>query len=302
MSGAAFYRMFQQKWDEGCDTLSHEEEVAYLKIVNAIASRGGPLEDDEEMNRALARRSRLGWAKWKKVKGRLVSLGKIELFEGFIFQEKALEEVDYRGAFLEQKIAAGKAPKKKRRQNSDEISPKKPEKTGEISGNLVGDLGVVSGKNSGLDETGASILIPILKESEKEGGRDMRIEALVPRIEAAYPEKGWKRVGPVNLRMAIFRALGKSVEPDALVAACQRYATDNEDFPIGFGRFVDEEVFRNYLPGAEAAPAAVSDEMWKSRMAAHRSNSGIWRAAWGPEPGRAGCLVPVGILDDGKAE
>ena len=126
-----YWRLNFEKWDGGCMILTHEEEVAYLKICNKIADLGGPIPDTEPFNRALAAYARLGWNKWNKVKAALAAKKKIIIEGGSIIQNKALEEVEFR-AQARQKRAESRENQKSG-ENSGEISEKKSEKKQEIS-------------------------------------------------------------------------------------------------------------------------------------------------------------------------
>ncbi len=150
-----YYRMHYYRWDEGCQELTHEEEVAYLKIVNTIAARGRPIEDEEDMNRALARRARLGWAKWKKVKAALVEKGKITLEDGLIMQRKALQEVDYRNHIRDTKSANARGAGSGDEPKNGEISGKNSENSGKFPENFAGNEGAEAAKNNDLGEAPA---------------------------------------------------------------------------------------------------------------------------------------------------
>jgi uncharacterized protein YdaU (DUF1376 family) len=90
---------------DGMAALSVIEECAYRRILDFIFSTGDQLLDDD---RALAWMTKAGRA-WPRVKQRLLDLGKIEVVEGRITNERARAACIESASFTAQKVEAARA-------------------------------------------------------------------------------------------------------------------------------------------------------------------------------------------------
>jgi uncharacterized protein YdaU (DUF1376 family) len=88
-----FYKMVPLHWDRGTDNLTLEQEAAYLRICNAIYAADQPIAAN---HRALAGMWRCNERKAKRLLSELVEAGKVYVEDGWIKNEKALDDVSIR--------------------------------------------------------------------------------------------------------------------------------------------------------------------------------------------------------------
>ena len=88
-----WYKRYARDFHEGTRKLTLEERGAYSDIIDLIFMHGGPIEDDD---RDLAFRLRIDIRKWKRLRRRLLSLGKLYITHGHIHNARAKEVLDQR--------------------------------------------------------------------------------------------------------------------------------------------------------------------------------------------------------------
>ena len=88
-----FYKMEPLKWDRGTDNLTLEQEAAYLRICNAIYAADQPIAANL---RTLAGMWRCNERKAKRLLSELIEAGKVTVSEGWITNEKAMNDVSIR--------------------------------------------------------------------------------------------------------------------------------------------------------------------------------------------------------------
>jgi hypothetical protein len=64
---------------------------------------------------------------------------------------------------------------------------------------------------------------------------------------------------------------------------------------LNAGRYDDDLKGVDAPPPALIDPSSFSDEQWRNRLARFQDDK-TWLEAWGPEPGKPGCLVPSHLL------
>lgn len=97
---------------DGMVQLDVYEELAYRRIIDFIYTTGDRLEDDD---RKLGNMTKLGTARWKKVKDALVNkYGKLRIIDGRITNPRCQDELVRVAERISQKVRAGKASAKVR--------------------------------------------------------------------------------------------------------------------------------------------------------------------------------------------
>jgi uncharacterized protein YdaU (DUF1376 family) len=88
-----FYKMMPLHWDRGTDNLTLEQEAAYLRICNAIYAADQPISEN---HRTLAGMWRCNERKAKRLLADLIEAGKVYVEDGWIKNDKALNDVSIR--------------------------------------------------------------------------------------------------------------------------------------------------------------------------------------------------------------
>lgn len=108
-----FYRMEYEAWDEGTDTLTLEQEAAYLRICHQMYRRRGAIPNHLQ---TLARIWRCHPNKARTLLAHLVDQGKITVTpEGHLTQTRVRHELDHRETVSRQRADAGKTGGRPRR-------------------------------------------------------------------------------------------------------------------------------------------------------------------------------------------
>jgi uncharacterized protein YdaU (DUF1376 family) len=81
-----FVQFFPDDWNTGTARLTLEERGAYITLISHLYSYDGILENDDQRNAHLCQCST---RKFRKIKERLLELGKIEVVDNHIINEKA---------------------------------------------------------------------------------------------------------------------------------------------------------------------------------------------------------------------
>lgn len=100
-----FYKLNIADWNIGTDGLSLELEAAYLRIVNAINLYDQPIRDNL---RVLAGMWRCNERKAKRIRQCLIDAEKIWTEDGFILNERAVNDVSTRRALRVERASAGR--------------------------------------------------------------------------------------------------------------------------------------------------------------------------------------------------
>ena len=102
---------------DGMSQLDVHEELAYRRVIDFIYTTGDRLEDDD---RKLGIMTKLGTARWRKVKDALVNrYGKLQVVDGRITNARCREELVRVSERISQKVRAGKASAKARAEASE---------------------------------------------------------------------------------------------------------------------------------------------------------------------------------------
>ena len=88
-----WYKRYARDFHEGTRKLSLEERGAYSDIIDLIFMAGGPIEDDDK---GIAFKLCIDVRKWKRLRSRLLSVGKLYITHGHIHNARAKEVLDQR--------------------------------------------------------------------------------------------------------------------------------------------------------------------------------------------------------------
>lgn len=86
-----WYRRFPDNFLGGVNGLSLEEKGAYGVVIDMIYQRGGPIADEP---RYIAGICNCSVRKWNAIRARLISLGKLEVIDGHLMNERAEIELE----------------------------------------------------------------------------------------------------------------------------------------------------------------------------------------------------------------
>ena len=100
-----WYKMNPLDWNEGTNSLSLEQEAAFLRICNAIYIAGGAISNNSFVIAGLLR---CNDRKAKRIVSELVSAGKITVEDGSISNRRAIEEVSTRNRLTIERESAGR--------------------------------------------------------------------------------------------------------------------------------------------------------------------------------------------------
>jgi len=100
-----WYKMNPVDWNEGTNSLSLEQEAAYLRICNAIYIAGGPISNNAFVVAGLLR---CNDRKAKRIVSELVEAGKLTIEDGSIGNRRALDEVSARNRLTVERESAGR--------------------------------------------------------------------------------------------------------------------------------------------------------------------------------------------------
>lgn len=100
-----WYKMNPVDWNEGTNSLSLEQEAAYLRICNAIYIAGGPISNNAFVVAGLLR---CNDRKAKRIVSELVEAGKLTIEDGSICNRRALDEVSARNRLTVGRESAGR--------------------------------------------------------------------------------------------------------------------------------------------------------------------------------------------------
>lgn len=88
-----WYKRYARDFHEGTRKLTLEERGAYSDIIDLIFMAGGPIEDDDK---GIAFKLCIDVRKWKRLRARLLSVGKLYITRGHIHNARAKEVLDQR--------------------------------------------------------------------------------------------------------------------------------------------------------------------------------------------------------------
>src|SRR5258708_7968697 len=108
--------------------LTSEEVGASPLVRDGLYSRNGRLPDDE---RYICRLLRCDPRVWRRIRGKLLGLGKLEIADGFFINSRATTELGRAQARLELAYKAGHSSSKKRKQFNEIMAS--------LAGSYVGD-------------------------------------------------------------------------------------------------------------------------------------------------------------------
>lgn len=252
MSGLPWYKCYPRDFNDGLMGLTMEERGAYVTILNAIYSRGKPVEDDPSYWRAMLQCSGKAWS---KVRASLIF--KRKLFEvnvdgiPCLMNRRAADEIDQNRKVSEKFSEAGRRggckPRVKVNENNDmtKAYPK-----------------------------------PRLSDTDTEADKSIEANAscpakpnVVPKDDTfseawkAYPAKGRERSKSQMKTRPIWKEAARQAGgEDALLGAVRRYVREDQTHkgecgPPAFDRWLRDGRWEHWLPDktnvvaiAEASP------------------------------------------------
>lgn len=267
-----------------------DHKLVYLIVLLRIYEVGGPIHDNA---RALAVRCGLPVKRTEAALQALVEDGKIADLNGLLFNDVAAEiiadQAERKDVRKKAASAGGFAKAKKHHENQ---------------------------QNGAAD----AVLMPaqLQEQVHKEEKKDFKPRVAKPPRAAgvAYSEEFESRVwGPyprkasTSKKNAWLKWLRLSADQQAqviraipLYAAQMRREGRTEDKIKHLEFFISGEIYATVgAAAASAGPprrpiAEATREDWQKMLGIWRSTDN-WRETWGPAPGRAGCLVPVDLLE-----
>jgi uncharacterized protein YdaU (DUF1376 family) len=125
-NGAAlpYYKRYPRDFLEGTIGMSFEEKGAYAIVLDLIYMRGGALPDDD---RYIAGQLGASVKLWKKLRDRLISLGKLQCQDGFISNSRASELLETSAKFQDEQSKKAAKPRKNKAIRQPKSSQPEPE-------------------------------------------------------------------------------------------------------------------------------------------------------------------------------
>jgi len=278
MTMTDWYKMNPVDWNDGTDTLTLEQEAAYLRICHAIYITERPIRENWFVIAGLLRCSD---RKAKRLISELVDAGKLAIEDGHISNRRAMDEVSTRRGLSVDRASAGRRG------------------------------GVESGKTraKALKTKEQTEAIATKQNEAEEIREEEKRLPLTPSREKRFANPAivlQTVLDPMTASRWITHCEERGKKPSSQQAE-QQVAVLQElrqlggnpveaiNFAIGKGWFsLGIDYFRNN--GFKLATGAVPPaEDWAGRMAVWAS--GTWAHSWGPKPGEPGCKVPAQFLN-----
>lgn len=109
MNGLPYYKRYPRDFIEGTLNLPFEIKAGYGLLLDLIYMQGGELPDD---NRYISGQLNVSVRKWKNIRNTLISLGKITARDGFIRNERAINELEMLRSFQHNQSEKASKPRK----------------------------------------------------------------------------------------------------------------------------------------------------------------------------------------------
>ena len=109
MNGLPYYKAYPRDFVEGTIGMPFEIKCAYRVVIDLIYMQGGRLPDDA---RYISGHLGCTIRKWKIIRNELVSLGKLNVIDGFLANYRADNELETLRKLQEKQAENGRAPRK----------------------------------------------------------------------------------------------------------------------------------------------------------------------------------------------
>jgi uncharacterized protein YdaU (DUF1376 family) len=109
MNGLPYYKAYPRDFVEGTIGMPFEIKCAYRVVIDLIYMQGGRLPDDA---RYISGHLGCTIRKWKIIRNELVSLGKLNVIDGFLANYRADNELEILRKLQEKQAENGRAPRK----------------------------------------------------------------------------------------------------------------------------------------------------------------------------------------------
>jgi len=263
----------------GMMNLTLEERGAYNTVLDLIYSHDGKVRDNDRfLSGVMCCDPRV----WRRIRARLIEMGKLTLEDGHILNPRATREV---GRALHRVAVATELGARKGHRSAP---------TASVSNDLF---------EADEPKTARTTTTTTRKEDKKDS-RVFEFESFwgaYPRRDGANPR------APAAKKFGSLIASG--VDPQAIISGASRYALECKTKRIVRTSYVAQAIvflnqrrWEDYAPAAAPGANLVSDDpqswprsRWIGNLKEWRITK-VWRRGWGPEPGYPGCMVPADLL------
>jgi hypothetical protein len=286
---------------DGCNVLDPWEELAYRRICDLIYTTENRLENDDQK---LVWQTKVG-NRWKRIKKKLLDLGKIRIEDGFIRNEKCDKTLEKSARNIAQKSSAGSASAEKRKGLKNNKTG--PAAVGVAVGSAVPTAGStnqesknpsISPPSGGSPRDVAGKAVAFWNEFAERNSLPMvrvlpksRKGKLLKRIEQAGGLEEWKLIVSKIEKISWM-----------LVPAEGKTWKANFDFILQESSFIKlmEGAYDGDLFGQPTAPKQQAED-WRTRVRGWLKSQ-LWIPRWGEPPDHPHTWVPDEILKEFKLE
>ena len=297
MASPPFMQLYVADFLADTQHLTTEEIGAYLLILMTMWRAGGRLPHDQKV---LARSARLSGRSWASAWERIGPL--FIITEGQITQKRLAKEFE-----KAMQKSAVRSQSGKRGGDAKALKTKEPTlaKATVLPQHLLQTSDIrkkkpVSPPSQPLQASllaDASDMVPPQKTKEAEFGA----------FYAAFP----RHVARGAAETAYWRAR-KAASAEVLLAAAQAYAAqrrgEDEKFTKYPATWLNGKCWLDGEAGPKGGGESIPTDLWVWRLETFHHGQpetdeepafrpGHWSPSWGPEPGKAGCLVPAEAID-----
>jgi uncharacterized protein YdaU (DUF1376 family) len=261
VNGLPYYKAYPRDFIEGTIGMSFEDKGAYRLVLDLIYMQGGELPDDPRYISGL-----LGCTvrKWKAIRNRLISAGKLAVCGACLTNKRAIIELETLAKLQDKKRENRARPNKNKGLQSHPSHHTEPEPDKESKGPV----------GTPEKSTPKQTLDPTLKSQ-------------FDSLWDVYPDGQGLGCGSPMALIAFKRVVEAGANPGDVVEAARRYAADpTQTYPQRLDRWLTSGGWEAWKPKGPD---------WHKIMQAHRE-ADFWREALGPKPGEPDCRVPAEVL------
>lgn len=297
MAAPPFVQFYVADFLADTQHLTTEEIGAYLLILMTMWRSGGALPSDQKI---LARCARLAGRRWADAWERI---GPLFTVSGGVVTQKRLAE-EYAKAM--QKSAARAASGAK----GGSAKALKDNNTVLANGPVLPQHLLQTPdtrKKKPVSPPSQPIQASLLADASEMISQQKTKEAEFGAFYAAFP----RHIARGAAETAYWRAR-KSASAEVLLAGAQAYATQRKGEDDKFTKYpatwLNGKCWLDGEAGQKGAGEMVPTDLWVWRLETFHHGqpetdeeaairAGHWQASWGPEPGKAGCLVPAEAIE-----
>jgi len=276
MNGLPYYKAYPRDFIEGTIGMPFEIKCAYRVVLDLIYMQGGELPDDARYISGL-----LGCSirKWNAIRSELVAIGKLVVSGEFLMNDRAIIELETLAKLQDKQRENGRQPKKIKRLAKPRLNQPEPEPYNPL---------------------------PLERGGDEKDHFSEWWEAY-PKRDGANPRKAAQQKYELAIR--------KGANPDELLRGVKAYAAELQkkgkagtEFVMQAARFINQEIWRDYLDKPTTASAAkpgvatldsISEDQWRKevdRVVKHRGMCQWIFRHLTPPPNDPATRVPPHIL------